>query len=172
MKITFLTVLLTIALALAGRAETVVKLAGVHLCCKKCVTGVEKAVAKVGGATVACDAEAGSATVTAPDAATAQRAMDSLVAAGYFGKSEDPAIKLKDTSGAKDAKVTTLAVNDVHLCCKECVSAVGKALEGVKGVSGNTAAVNTASFEVKGDFNAKEVFAALQNAGFTGKAGN
>nr|ACO70889.1 conserved hypothetical protein [uncultured Verrucomicrobiota bacterium] len=172
MKKHLLTFLATLALAVAARAESSVKLTGVHLCCKGCVTGAEKAVAKVGGATVACDADAKTVTVTAPDTAVAQKAVDSLVAAGYFGKSEDPAIKVKETSGAKDAKVSTLAVNEVHLCCKKCVTAVGKALESVKGVSGNTAEKGAKTFAVTGDFNAKEVFTALQKEGLTGKAGN
>ena len=172
MKKHLLTLLATLALAVAARAESSVKLTGVHLCCKSCVTGAEKAVAKVAGATVACDADAKSVTVSAPDAGTAQKAVDSLVAAGYFGKSENPAIKIKDTSGAKDAKVTSLAVNEVHLCCKKCVTAVSTALEGVKGVTGNTAEKGAKTFEVTGDFNAKEVFTALQNTGLTGKAGN
>ena len=167
----FLTLLALVALATAARAESTVKLSGVHLCCKGCVTGVGKAVDKVSGATAACDAEAETVTLTAPDAATVQKAVDALVAAGYFGKSADAAIKVKDTSGAKDAKVTTLAVNDVHLCCGKCVTAVNKALEKVKGVTSNTAEKNAKTFEVKGDFNAKEVFTALQAAGLTGKAG-
>ncbi len=172
MKKHFVTLLAILALAVAARAESSVKLTGVHLCCKSCVTGAEKAVAKVSGASVACDADAGSATITAADPATAQRAVDSLVAAGYFGKSEDAAIKVKETSGAKDAKVTTLAVNDVHLCCKKCVTAVGKAIEGVKGVTGHNAEKGAKTFEVKGDFSPKELFTALQNTGLTGKAGN
>src|SRR5204863_10048609 len=92
----FLALLAALALAVAARAESSVKLTGVHLCCKSCVTGAEKAVAKVNGATVACDQDAGSVTITAPDAAAAQQAVDSLVGAGYFGKSSDSAIKVKD----------------------------------------------------------------------------
>jgi copper chaperone CopZ len=168
----FLTLLSTLALAAAARAESSVKISGVHLCCKSCVTGAEKAVAKVSGASATCDADGKTVTVSAPDAATAQKAVDSLVAAGYFGKSEDPAIKLKDNSGAKDAKVTSLAVNEVHLCCKKCVTAVSKAVESVKGTSGNTAEKGAKTFQVTGDFNPKDVFAALQKEGLTGKAGN
>jgi copper chaperone CopZ len=168
----FVTLLVTLALAVAARAETSVKLTGVHLCCKSCVTGAEKAVAKVGGATVACDMDAKTVTVTAPDTATAQKAVDSLVEAGYFGKSEDPAIKVKADTGAKDAKVSGLAVNDVHLCCKKCVTAATKAMETVPGVTGNTAEKGAKSFQVQGDFNAKDLFTALQKEGLTGKAGN
>ena len=95
-----------------------------------------------------------------------------LVAAGYFGKSEDAAIKLADTSGAKDANIASLTVNEVHLCCAKCVKAVNAALGEVKGVTSNTAEKGAKSFEIKGEFNAKEVFAALQKAGLTGKAVN
>lgn len=172
MKKHLLTLVTTLALAIAARAESSVKLTSVHLCCKSCVTGAEKAVAKVSGASVACDADAKTVTISAPDSATAQKAVDSLVEAGYFGKSEDATIKVKDTTGAKDAKVTALAVNDVHLCCKKCVTSVTKAIESVKGTTGNTAEKGAKTFQVTGDFNAKEVFAALQKEGLTGKAGN
>ena len=172
MKHSLLTLLTVLAITTVARAESTVKLTGVHLCCKGCVTGVGKAVAKVQGASAACDAESETVTLTAPDAATAQSAVDALVAAGYFGKSENAAIKVKDTSGAKDAKVAKLAVNDVHLCCGKCVTAVNKALEKVSGVTGNTAEKNAKTFEVTGNFSPKEIFAALQAAGLTGKAGN
>ena len=48
---------------------------------------------------------------------------------GSFSARDDAAIKVKDTSGAKDAKVESLDVEDVHLCCKKCVTAVNKALD-------------------------------------------
>ena len=47
-----LTLLTTLALVVAARAESSVKLSGVHLCCKSCVTGAEKAVTKVSGALI------------------------------------------------------------------------------------------------------------------------
>jgi copper chaperone CopZ len=166
-----LTLTVTAALALVARAESSVKLSGVHLCCNACVKGVERAVTKVPGVTAACDRDSETVTLTAADKAAVQKAVDALVAAGYFGKSSDASIKVKDTSGAKDAKVTSLTVNGVHLCCGKCVTAVDKAIKSVKGVTSHTAEKGAKSFEVKGDFNAKEVFAALQNAGLTGKAG-
>ncbi len=164
-----LTLLITAALSTLAQAESTVKLTNVHLCCKGCVTGVEKAVKPVSGATAACDADAGSVTLTAPDDATAQKAVDALVAAGYFGKSENAAIKVTDNSGAKDGKATTLTVSDVHLCCGKCVKGVNTALADAKGVTSNTAEKNAKSFEIKGDFNPKEVMSALQKAGYSGK---
>jgi copper chaperone CopZ len=167
-----LTVLATAALATIARAETTVKLSNVHLCCKSCVTGIEKAVAGAKGVTAAVDKDAGTVTLTAADKAAAQGGVDALVDAGYFGKTDSSDVSLKDTSGAKDGKVASLKVNDVHLCCGKCVTAVTKALEKVKGVTGNNAEKGAKTFEVKGDFSPKEVFAALQAAGLTGKAGN
>ena len=58
--------------------------------------------------------------------------MDALVAAGYYGKSDSADVVPKDMTGAKDGKVSSLMVNDVHLCCGKCVTAVQKALEKVK----------------------------------------
>ena len=166
-----LTIIATTALATFASAETSVKLSGVHLCCNSCVKGVEQAVTKAKGVTAVCDKDASTVTLTAADAASAQKAVDALDKAGYFGKSADAAVSFKDNSGAKDGKATSLTVNGVHLCCDKCVKAVNAALGKVKGVSSNTAEKKATSFEVKGDFNPKEVFAALQAAGLTGTAG-
>ena len=168
MNKSFLTVVAILALAAFAQADTTVKLTGVHLCCKSCVKGVDKAVGTVSGATAASDMDASTVTITAADAATVQKAVDALTAAGYFGKSEDPAIKVSDATGAKDAKVSTLTVSGVHLCCGKCVKAVGTALASVDGVTSNTATKNAETFEVKGDFKPTDVFAALQKAGLTG----
>ena len=159
------------SLVASARAETTVKLSNVHLCCKGCVTGVETALGKVSGASARCDSAAGTVELTAPDKATAQQAVDAIVSAGYFGTSSDPGIKVIDRSGAKDESVKSLKVAGVHLCCSKCVKAVNQALTTVKGVSGNTAAVDAESFEVTGDFNAKAVFAALNKAGLAGSVG-
>jgi copper chaperone CopZ len=171
MKTSIIALLATAALATLARAETSVKISNVHLCCNGCVVGAEKAVAKAKGATAAVDKDGGTVTITGADKVAVQSGVDALVAAGYFGKSDSADISVKDTSGAKDGKVSTLTVNDVHLCCDKCANAAKKALGKVKGVTGDTAAKKITSFEVKGEFSPKEVFAALQAAGFTGKAG-
>ena len=170
MKTSILALIATGALATFASAETSAKISGVHLCCAGCVKGAEKAVAKVSGVTAAVDKDAGTVTLTGADKAAVQKAADALVAAGYFGKSESSDIALKDSSGAKDGKVTTMTVGDVHLCCDKCANAAKKALSKVKGVTGDTAEKKVTSFEVKGDFSPKEVMAALQAAGLTGKA--
>ncbi len=140
-----------------------------HLCCQSCVKGVQRAVGKVDGATASADREAGIVTITGPDTATVQKGVDSLVAAGYFGKSSDPAITVTSVTGAKDQKVQTLQIEGVHLCCEKCVKSVNKAVGSVPGVKGATAAKGAKSFTVTGDFSDKEVFDALQKAGITGR---
>lgn len=172
MKSILTTVAVAFTLALSARAEDAsTKLSGVHLCCGSCVKGVEAAVAKVPGATVTVDKDAGTVSLGGADKATVQKAADALVAAGYFGKSSDPTIKVSARTGAKGQKVESLKVNNVHLCCGKCVTAVNDALKSVEGVKANTAAKGVESFEVTGDFNDKEVFTALQTAGLTGKVG-
>ena len=97
-----------------------------------------------------------------------QQAVDALVAAGYYGKSSDASVKLAANAGATDAKVSSLKLEGVHLCCAKCVTAVQKAVSSVAGVKGNTAEKNAKVFEVTGDFSAKAVLDALHNAGLTG----
>jgi len=173
MKQLFAFAIMLLALALSAQAADVfVKLTDVHLCCQSCVKGVQKAVGQVPGVTAAADMDEGTVSLTGPDTATVQKAVDALTAAGYFGKSSDPAIKVNADTGASDRKVQSLQVEGVHLCCGKCAKAVNEALAQVPGVTTNTATKGVKSFTVTGDFNEQEVFAALQKAGLTGKVGN
>jgi copper chaperone CopZ len=149
-------------------ADVNVKLSDVHLCCTSCVKGVDKAMTSVAGATATCDRENETVTIAAADQATAQKAVDALVTAGYFGTSSDPAVKVSANTGATDANVHAMTVNGVHLCCNKCVKAVNTALAKVPGVKANTANKDSSTFEVTGEFKPTDVFAALQSAGLTG----
>ncbi|HHY86674.1 MAG TPA: hypothetical protein GYA07_14245 [Verrucomicrobia bacterium] len=152
-------------------ADVSAKITGVHLCCKACVDAVQKAIAPVNGATASVDRDARTVTLTGPDAATVQKAADALVAAGYYGKSENSNIKIAADAGAKGTKVPSLKLEGVHLCCNQCVSAVDKAVKSVAGVKEHTATRNASSFEVKGDFEDKAVIQALHDAGLAAKVG-
>jgi periplasmic mercuric ion binding protein len=172
MKNLIVTVVAAVAITFTVRAgEVSAKLTGVHLCCPSCVKGVNKAVEGIQGVTASANQEQGFVTLTGPDAASVQKAADALVAAGYYGKSSDPAIKLNGETGAKGKNVKSLEVENVHLCCGKCVKAVTNALGEVKGVTGNTATKGAKSFTVTGDFNDQEVFSALQKNGLTGQVG-
>ena len=162
----------TIALALAisaRAADTTVTISDVHICCQSCVKGVATAVAGIKGLTAKADIDSDTVTLTAADTATIQKGADALVAAGFFGKSSDPAIKLSTETGAKNQKVQSIKVEGLHLCCGKCVTAVNDVLGGVPGVTGNTAAKGAKSFEITGNFNDKDVFDAFQKAGLTGQ---
>ena len=168
------TLALSIATALAfsasvQAADTTAKITEVHLCCKNCVTGVEKAVGMVPGAKAEADMDAGTVTLSGPDSATVQKAANALVKAGYYGKSSDPAIKVEVKNGAKGEKVQSLKIEGVHLCCPKCVKAVDKAVKAVPGVKEQNATKGAKSFEVTGDFKDSDVLEALEKEGLAGK---
>ena len=168
MKITLAALILALTLT-ARAADVTVTITDVHICCQSCVKGVAKAVADVTGLTAKADEDAGTVTLTGPDTATVQKGADALVAAGFFGKSSNASIKINAATGAKNQTVQSIKIEDLHLCCGKCVKAVNAALTSVPGVTGNTAAKGAKSFEVTGNFNDKDVFDALQKAGFTGQ---
>ena len=149
-------------------AEVTAKISDVHLCCKGCVNGVDKAVGEVEGAKAVADPDAGTVTLSGADRATVQKAADALVKAGYFGKSQDN-IHLDASTGAKNEKVQSLKLEGVHLCCGKCVKAVDRAVKAVPGAKEHNAVKGAKSFEVTGDFNDKELVSALQKEGLTGK---
>ena len=164
-------VALSMAALTAQAADVSVKLTEVHLCCKSCVNIAQKTAEKVPGSTIVADQEEDTITVTAADTATVQKAVDALVAGGYFGKSSNPDIKVVSDTGAKGEMVTTLDVSNVHLCCPKCVKAVNEILSTVPGYTTNNAVKNAKTFTVTGNFKDSDVFAALQKGGLTGKAG-
>lgn len=169
MKALFISLVALATLVLSAHADVTVNISDLHLCCPSCVKGAKKAIATVPGVTATVDADSDVASITGPDTATVQKAVDALTSAGYFGTSSDASIKVSTDTGATGAKVTTLTVSGVHLCCGKCVKAVNKALGTVPGVTGNTAAKGAKSFTVTGNFTDSDVFAALQKEGLTGK---
>jgi copper chaperone CopZ len=171
MKSILVSTFVAAAMTLSLRAADV-KLTDVHLCCQSCVKGVTKAVSGVSGVTATSSMDDDTVSLTGPDTATLQKAVDALTAAGYYGKCSDPSIKVNAETGAKDQKVQSMKVDDVHLCCGKCVKAVGEALGSVAGVTGNTAAKGAKSFTISGDFNEKDAMNALQKAGLTGHVAN
>lgn len=158
---------LTVAFSVSA-ADVSTKLTDVHLCCPGCVKGVQKATGNITGVTADADKDSDTVSLSGPDTATVQKAVDALTAAGYYGKSSNPDIKVNADTGAKDEKVKSLKVEGLHLCCGKCVKSVGEALSTVPGVTGNTAAKGAKSFTISGDFNEKDAMAALQKAGLTG----
>lgn len=169
MKATLLTLATAFAFVLSvSAADVTVKLTDVHICCKSCVTAADKIVTSVKGCKADVSEDDDTVTITAPDKAAAQKATDALIAGGFFGKSSDPAVKVNAMTGAKNAKVKSVTISDMHLCCQKCVTAVDKVVKSVPGATAQTAAKNAKTFEVTGDFNDKDLMDAFQKAGLTG----
>ncbi len=157
------------ALAVLGAAtlaETKVEVKGVHLCCGACVKGVATALKGIDGVKPACDQKAKTVTITATDDATAQKALDALFDAGYFGTIEGTGFTVKPVSNLPAGKVKSLSLSNSHNCCGACSKALKKAVGGVAGVSGDTVQAKKADFDVTGDFEAAAVVKSLNDAGF------
>ena len=170
MKITLVSLACSFPLvATLHAAEVTATLSEVHLCCGSCVTSVDKTLAGVKGVTGKADRDSEKIMLTGADTATVQKAVDALVAAGVYGKSDNPAIKVSADTGAKGQKVKSLKIEGVHLCCGQCVSTVEETLMKVTGVKTQDAKRGAKSFTVTGDFNDQEVFEALHKAGLNGK---
>jgi len=152
-------------------ADVSAKITETHVCCGSCVKAVSNIVEKVQGVTAVADQDTDSISLTGPDTATVQKATDALVAHGFYGKSSNPDIKIVSVTGAKNEKVKSLKIDNVHLCCGKCVKVVNEVLATVPGVTGNDAAKGAKSFTVTGDFNDQDVFVALQKEGLTGNVG-
>jgi copper chaperone CopZ len=155
--------------AAAPDTTATVTLSNVHLCCPKCVTGVNTAIAPVTGAKAVCDTSAKTVVLTAPDKDSLQKAVSAIVTAGYYCKTSDSTITVDSATGAPDGKVATLNVTGIHNCCGSCATAINAAIAKVPGVTSAPIKANTTSFTVTGDFSAKSLFDELQTAGFAAK---
>ncbi|HLX60239.1 MAG TPA: cation transporter [Planctomycetota bacterium] len=150
----------------AFSAETKVVVSDMHICCKSCVAAIDKTLKDVKGVKYTVDQSKDSVTLMADDTASAQAAVDALAGAGFQGKSDNKDVAMKDNSGAPDGKVAKLEVSNIHNCCGKCTEAIDKAVKGVTGVKESTVKPKVNSFTVTGDFEAKALVKALNDAGF------
>ncbi len=148
-------------------ASSTATLEKTHLCCPACVKDAEAAVATVPGCTAECDQKAKTITITAPDDASAQKALDALVAAGFYGKATGGTVT--DDSGAPEGKVQSLTLTDFHNCCGKCAKAINKIIKSVPGATG-TVDPKATTVTVTGDFDAQALVKAFNKAGFSVKA--
>jgi len=154
-----------VALASWATAESTVTISKTHLCCNACVQGVAKAVQPVAGAKAKCDRQAQTITITAPDEATAQKAVDALSAAGYFGKAEGA--KMTDDSGAKPGDVQSAEISGIHNCCQKCTTTINETI--AKGGAKGEAKSKETKFTVTGPFDPVKLVQAFNDAGFSVK---
>jgi copper chaperone CopZ len=154
--------LLPLAFASSAIAETTVTVEKTHLCCGSCVKAATKAVESVPGDKAQIDKDADKITITADNDADAQKAVDALVAAGFYGTVSSGTIK--NDSGAPSGNVKSLSLT-THNCCKKCTTAINKTIKSVPGASGE-AQPKEDTFTVTGDFDATALVKAFNDAGF------
>src|SRR6185437_1393113 len=152
---------------MATRSEVKVELTRVPLCCQGCVNAVDAALRNVEGVNSHCDMENGTVTFTAGDAAAAREALDSLAAAGFYGRADNQNLAIKPVGNIPHGKVNSLRVSGIHNCCGPCCDAIKEAIATVDGVTGDTAKPAVTTFEVTGDFHAAALVSALNDAGFS-----
>jgi copper chaperone CopZ len=155
-----------VLLAGAARAEEKVEIKNVHLCCGNCVKTVGGILEKIDGVKGECDRGKKTVTLTAPDAKTAQKAVDALAAAGFHGDTGSKTVAFKADSGVKKGKVKELTLEGGHNCCGMCCEAIKAVVKKVDGVKEDDAMPKGKSFTVKGDFDAAALVEALNKAGF------
>jgi len=154
---------------MSTHSEVQVNLAGVHLCCQGCVDAVNNALMSVDSVDSSCSMENRTVTFTTNDAATAQVALETLAAAGFYGSSDSTQLAMKAVSDIPQGKVNRLKVSGIHNCCGMCCDAIKEAIATVDGVSGDTAEPRATTFEITGDFSAAAFVKAINAAGFSAR---
>ncbi len=149
----------------AALAETKVTISGTHLCCGQCVTAVGDTLKDLSGVKGECNQKERTIVLTAESTETAQKAVDALAAAGFYGKLDNEAVKFKPIDVPK-GNVQRLQVAGVHNCCGQCARIIKTAIGKVKGVSADTVGAKKEEFVVEGDFSASELVEALLSEGF------
>src|SRR5262245_43286291 len=156
------------ALLLTSRpasAETKVTISDTHLCCRQCLNAVDATLKDMAGVTHKSDQGAKSIEITADSDANAQKAIDALAAAGFYGKLNNDKVKFKPVA-ASDAAVEKIELTGVHNCCGQCNTAITMAVKGVSGVTGTSIKPRETTFTVEGKFKANDVVKSLLDKGF------
>lgn len=162
MKTSIFLSLALLTLTSLANAETTVTMKGVHNCCKSCTNGITKAAGTVKDVTVTAEGE--TVTIVAKSKEDATKAVDAVIAAGYYGTSD----AATPVAAKPDKKVTSVTVTGTHMCCGKCVKAATAAVEKVSGVTKANIVAKEPTFTVEGNFSQNELLAALQKAGFEG----
>jgi copper chaperone CopZ len=146
-------------------AETKVTVSETHLCCGQCLRGVDAALKDVAGVKHTSSQQAKTIEIVAESDEAAQKAIDALATAGFYGKLNSDKVKFKPVTAA-DATAQKLELAGIHNCCGQCTNAIKKAVTGVSGVTGTNIKNRDTAFAVEGNFKPGEVVKALLDAGF------
>jgi copper chaperone CopZ len=150
-----------------------IEIKDMHLCCGGCNGAATGALNGGGGK----DATASGKEIkfTAANDVAAQKALDKLTAAGFWGTIDSKTLKLNDDSGtvlppkAKAIKVSSATWKGAHNCCDGCNKALKEAIKGVEGVTSEDCAAKSDKFTVKGEYNPADLIKAIHAAGYHAK---
>ena len=152
-------------LAGTAGAETKVTISDTHLCCGQCLRAVDTTLKDMAGVKFKSDQATKTIEITADNDDAAQKAIDALAGAGFYGKLNNDKIKYKPVA-TDDAAVQKLQVAGVHNCCGQCTTSIKKAVTSVSGVTGTDVKAKETSFAIEGNFKPGDVVKALLDAGF------
>ena len=155
------------ALAAFAQAETTVTMTGVHNCCKSCTNGIVKAGTSA-GKDITVTAEGKTVTITSKKKTDAKKAVEAIIAAGYFGKVEGEESASKPASAKAESRIMKATVTGVHLCCQKCANAAIAAVKNVSGITKHDIVSKAKSFTVEGEFTKAALAAALNAEGLAG----
>src|SRR5437016_4526931 len=131
----FVLLSVVVAILLAGRpaaAETKVTISDTHLCCGQCLRAVDATLKDIAGVKFQSDQSAKTIEITADNDEAAQKAINALADAGFYGKLNKPdsSLKFKPVQ-ADDAVVEKLELSGIHNCCGQCTNSIKKAATSV-----------------------------------------
>lgn len=159
----YLTLLIAFLFSSTAFAASKITLSDVHLCCPTCKKAVETAVGGIKDADVKVDLVKKTVTVTANDDAVAQKAVDAIASAGFYGSSGNDKVAIK-TPGAEGTSSNADLVG-FHNCCVGCEYSIKSGVNEVDGV--DSTVVKKRSCNVKGSFDVAAVLKAANDAGFS-----
>src|SRR5262249_25572499 len=119
----FATLAASLLLVATVQAETKVTITGTHLCCGGCIVGVNDAVSEFkDSAKVEANQKTKSITITAKDDAIAQKVINAIADAGYYGKLDNDKLKMP-TAEVPSGNVKRIELV-THNCCGACTKAI------------------------------------------------
>ncbi|HXX93152.1 MAG TPA: heavy metal-associated domain-containing protein [Planctomycetota bacterium] len=163
-----------ISLVAMSAPDVKVEIKGLHLCCGGCSGAATGAINGAGGKDAKADQGSGTITFSASNEKNAQKALDALAKAGFWGDTGNKQLCMKDDSGTvvnpkKPApKVMSLTFSGVHNCCGGCAKGIKAALAKCEGYESDDVKDKEGKFTVKGNFDAAAMVKALNDGGYHG----
>jgi copper chaperone CopZ len=152
-----------------ARADDKAEIKGPHICCPMCVKSVEGILGKVEGvAKVECSVPNKTVTFTAKDKATAEKALDAMIAGGFSGTCKFGDATITRPAAKVEGKGDEVVVKGVHACCRQCTNAITGLFPDAKVGFGGTGVQRDVTITGK-DLDFAVVMKALIDKGFSGK---